>query len=661
MPNQIKTPLKPRFKDDERDFFLSVIPKDIYTLTIILAKKAYALFKAYQSEYSEKCTKFKEHTDYIIHDKIICEWFADNKEDIEKMKATGNSLKIRVVDDTLLHGNSLRNCLEILRAFDYGAESVDVYVFAVNEQLARKNHVDEINNSKHCKRKLLYLNEKEQNIEDFLFCGELENCYDNCFDSTKYETEIPYNIYYYKKCSRSTSRRQSRMNLELIHTESVPYITNMPIYSLSFDEAGEYLFETQEFRDENKLIETPFRCASADRYSFGSSFDTSMINKVSSLCAVLTDGKGNSKTLFNYEQTAMVRILVNYELMRVLVVPYSIFKPCYSSASTIDDFPEETRVLMNPVDKQDDTYDIIMMENHKTFIRLLQYGRALELAKELFGEHYEAVTAMCFLPQPVLSEMSSSIAALWEKAKATLLTNEMFRWDEKERRFADKTAKTKLRKYNIPEFFFKVTGIHKQSYDLYFDSISNIYQRTRGISSADFLADLLERTRRYYNDPVSQSQDYFVNAFFAALCDRGVGISSIGARKVKNGYAVGSRLCDGEMTSEAYAKVEGLEYLPLVVFTIHRECPSQEQWGKTIKQSLKNRITEKLSNPSLTRFVDDIFKKVTMYEYGDYLIHNEEYYDYNKDDLTSEQRLFAEIEHEFIAKMYPEATKPIKN
>jgi hypothetical protein len=639
------------------------MPKEEGAVTIILARKAYALFSVFLSVEKET---FIQYADRVVHDRAFGEWLSVNKEKINK---------IRVVDDTLLHGNALRNCLEMLRARGYDNDKVAAYIFAINEQLADRKFVRNINVSKEKQRTLLLLKEgkavtKGANIsEDKLYTGELCNCYDGCFDESSSDAASTYKVYYNRKVERKESRRLARQFVEAIHASSNPYIANMPVYSLDFTQAANLLFDKSVFPDKKDLYTTVFRheLVSKISYSLNSAFESGEMHGVHSLCSVLNAEYFNAK----YEQAPMVRIYANYVLEKVLIIPCSLFKSYTSSILHFNDFPESIRKYLH-----DDSSKIIMQDNHKTLLRILHYGRAMEIMEFLFGDILD-VSKLNTIKQPFFSSEASNIKALWESMKPALSNKIIFNWNngtgEKcAAAYADDDAAKRLSKYTIPGIFQKGVLLHKQSYDVYFDSLSNIYRRTKGVSLAYFIETIskrLEQRQRYQRSSAKQLNldglRMIAHAFSSVLCDRGVGIPTINvvAPEGANYYSVGLRLCDGEMSSEAFAKVPGLACMPSVVYNIHMVCPKRK-WNPSrskriagIKRDLYDKIQEKLNDESFTPFVDHFFHEVSDYEFGDYLIQPKGCYICGKRP-TKEQMLFHDIESEFIEKIYNDYYKP---
>jgi hypothetical protein len=344
-----------------RDIF---VPKSKYSLVIFVARRAFALFNAFrewiESERGECDTPLD---DIITSDDMLSAWIAESGKEL---KDKGD---ICVVDDTMLYGAHLRALVKRLTT-EYGIAVSNITV----KVLYACQHTDE-------DTELLALKDKKA-------YGE-ETAGTNSYSEAG-------------KMPKEQVQRASWDIVKAIHASGTPYVSYIPAFTISFDEAdgrsGQALFASVPPVAKGEEITRD--CLAPELREWG--FENITVRPlydvgVEAFClfpprSAALRGISLRKDIEygDIEEIAALRVYVNYGLGEIMIVPHITFRACSSKTDITSALPKEVAALCGSDTKR-----------HETAHRLLRYvsgyiyGRNLLNALEI--EPHSHLTAFAGL------------------------------------------------------------------------------------------------------------------------------------------------------------------------------------------------------------------------------------------------------------------------
>ncbi len=606
---------------DLLDFFRAVMPESEDELTIILARKANAVYKVFAKAYPEI---FGAYNARVIHDRNIGEWLATNPK----------PAKVNLVDDTIFYGKSMNRCLDLLAGYGFTETDIECFVFYVNEDLLDEDKVAGINKTidkkkDPCERPVIYIEKSvaSSKLSPSSRKGNLVTNYKYMADSKS------YTVYYVAARARGDLRHLARYFVELIHAAAEPYVAYLPVYQFSMHEAASMLFGLDDFPDPDHFLKLPFtdgiksKLENNSPHSYNTTFASGEIRDVFSACAFLD-------THLPHEKFSMLRFYANYRLKIVTIIPYTVFDAYTSTITDLKNYISNKSAFPSAIHDFlycDNGNVLVQEENHKTLNRLTRYTRSLCIAKEVFGSSLNDHRHGSSIIDKAFNTVDCNVEAL-------LSDKSLFNWlpdgAELSATLQDEKAVEDLVSYEIPKLYSDKKPIHKHAFDLYFNKISNDRRRTHGVSVDLFAKHAVNKIGVYKRWDISA----LAYILIVILCDRGVSIPSARTKKKDGVFHSASVLRDGEMAVEAYAEIPGLWGLPWMVSKVRGLCGNEWSAQRTkLCEKLKAHIGDHRSE-----LVDKFFsvEKDKGNTIGDYLIHGDKNYFYREWESPVELDLF---------------------
>ena len=626
-----------------KEFFLDAMPAE-GELSIILARKAYDLFKVFQVAYPNDFNPFAQR---VIHDGNIIEWLSNN----------GFPSHINVVDDTLFNGKTMQRTLDLLLSFpNIKMQNISSYVFYVNERLRDAKYVSQFNEDvvkEKNKRTIFHLFDKPKSEEKRIavHTAMLYKDYGIRVENAEGHMEQTLcSIYYVCPKERGELRATAHRFIELIHAASEPYVTYFPTYELSMDKDAGLLYEGAIFPKPDSLLSSKLKSDLVDKIDiiFDTTFNAIEAHGIHSFVMVL-------KNTSDYERITMLRLYANYNQRRVLIIPYSIFKPYVTSA--------KINVFDHLGEKQESFYSIlqgyllcnaqdnkIREENNKALFRMIRYVRAMEIAERLIGGEIEEFRRKDDFIDKVFSNGKTS----WASAHKLLRDSAIFNWnvsDEIDPSFEDVDAVKIFNEHTIPD---RLIGghdtVHKQAFDLAFDRMSDEKHRTKGVVAgriANIVRDKILSAYKFYEKVTWDISD-LAYTLLVVLCDRGVAIPSTKTKLSAIGFHTDFLLKDGENAVEALSDIPGMFGLPWLVYNVKKRC--ENKWGEE-ETGFWEKLNVLGNCDEFRKRIDEVLQ-LNSDLLGDYIIYPEAHYKFNKWASPPELKLFNDVYAEYVAK-YP--------
>jgi hypothetical protein len=594
--------------EELKGFFLDVMPTD-QELTVIQARKAYSVFKVIHKAYPEEFSQFPLAR--VINDRSIGEWLVTN--------VGSPPTKIKIVDDTLFNGNTMRRCIDLLKAYGYGRDKVECYVFMLNEDLLNKRYVMAENSRREESVSFIDSVVDRAGHDVIRHTGTLHLDY-GLANATPYGCPIHFSA----AKPRGELRKLARQIVEVVHAASEPYIAYFPSYCVPMEDAAVLLFDSKEFPEPEQLFDFQFKPEIASMFALfvESTFEAGEMHGVYSFYGMLDVDSP-------YESYRMIRFYANYRLRQVMIIPYSILKP-YKSVSVDlknhEAIPSFIKAYLHTLNERLPENELrkVREENNKALLRLIRYARAYEIICKTLGIELEKYRDKgSFIARSFSIENN-----YWQNVERLLQNPELFTWlpdDQFIPVIEDEKTHGKLSSYQIANVYRDRKPIHKNAYDVFFNGMSDESRRTKGITNGTLAGKIVESIGQY--ELYSKWElSMFAYALIVLMCDRGVGVPGANAVINDNGdVTVASIVRDGELAVEAYAAIPGLFGLPWAVNRVRELCG--KKWAEA-RDGFWKSLYELF--PDARKQVIEDFRKLGEAYIGDYIIHPAEYYKYQE-------------------------------
>lgn len=323
----LKQTLGDKLFNDILNFYSKIFEPERYDLIIFIARKSWCLYKSFEFLIGDGCIK-----NNVTNDKMIAPWLASHNK----------PKNIAVVDDTLITGASIRDCIKRLhRHYNIESDSVTVHVYTVCRPIKKADLLDE--NNHFTLGNELYAN------------WEYDNIYFNEFDV----------------------KRFSRIFIKTIHAVGIPYVAHIPAFTLSIKSLIGKLFKTFPTHINlftsivDSLQEWDFKDITTD--------EQKDVN-VYAFCLfppqyVELDGRPTPEI----EIFTALRFYVNFNLNTVLFVPYTTFKSQNANNDIRNVLPDILKSLCDKYSDKDGNDNNCV--GQRSAHRLLKYVSSYKLGK----------------------------------------------------------------------------------------------------------------------------------------------------------------------------------------------------------------------------------------------------------------------------------------
>ncbi len=244
------------------EFFGEVLASDS-KYVVFIAKKSYALFRAFESLLG------KDHEKIILHDKLLALY-------VDAIR--GDDAKVLIVDDTLIHGRSVCCLMQsLINDFKIKSNRIRYSVF-----IANKKRLDIKNN-------VLKIFDDGTELVHFI-------------NDTKIALLSNPIV-----CDLSIVRKHSALFLKAIHAVLIPYVDYIPAFQVPWN-------------SENKAIIYKIKQSGIEGKTYQSYDMTTPLLKELGIIAFCIEIPLNSSELYSY-----VRIYVSEQIEKIIVIPHIIF------------------------------------------------------------------------------------------------------------------------------------------------------------------------------------------------------------------------------------------------------------------------------------------------------------------------------------------------
>ncbi|GHU89412.1 hypothetical protein FACS1894202_07550 [Clostridia bacterium] len=318
-----------------------------YDLVLCVARRSFDLLCAFKPILEVAAPYFDFSK--VTHTNMTAAWLS--QQELEPTQ-----LSVCLVDDTYLFGHAIKKIAQQLHdLYNFSVENISVCCFARKDS---GNEVDTFDVS--------FDGSMETKI-----LPQLEPCFlTDFFDAKKYSASF----------------------IKAIHATSTPYVAYMSAMSFSIDVARKYLFK-DPFPDYTQIIELSqlSEKISESEWEFRHiSVPPVLDTGVETFC--LFPRKNMKASLLgekyvNIDVCAAIRFYVNYNLQKVMMIPYITIKPGIASNDIRNCFSKDSAIYKlsqtrKSVDRADDT---INYARQQLAHRLLRYSYSYLLGQNFLG------------------------------------------------------------------------------------------------------------------------------------------------------------------------------------------------------------------------------------------------------------------------------------